>query len=244
MQPLTRDVDAFGRALQDHLAGRTDGELLLEVDDGRVIPAMPAAAFFLGPPEWSDDERRALRRAPLGPVLDLGCGAGRHALHFQSLGREVTAVDISPGAIDVSRARGVVDARLQDLTVPPADRRWMTILLMCGNLGLAGDWQGTKALLADLASIADPGGVLIADSVDPTHMADEYSSQHRRRNEESGRHVGHARLRLRYQATVTPWWDLLNVPVGEVRSLVADTGWEVELHIAGGVDHYVVLRRL
>ena len=177
-------------------------------------------------------------------MLDLGCGAGRHALFFQSLGHDVTAVDVSPGAIDVCRARGVTDARLQDLATPPTDSRWMTILLMCGNFGLAGDWHGTRALLTDLASIAGPSAVLIADSVDPSLMADEYSTLHRRRNEAAGRHVGHARLRLRYEGTVTPWWDLLNVPVAEVPPLVAETGWEVELHITGGLDHYMVLRKL
>lgn len=242
--PLSRDVDAFGGALLDHLAGRPAAELLLEVDDGYVTPAMPAAAFFLPPAAWSDHELRVLRSAPPGPVLDLGCGAGRHALHFQSLGHEVTAVDISPGAIDVCRARGVADARLRNLAEPPTDRRWMTILLMCGNLGLAGGWPETRALLADLASTAGPGAVVIADSIDPTLMEDEHSRVHRRRNEEAGRPAGQTRLRIRYGSTVTPWWDLLNVPSADVQPLVAGTGWRVELHIADGVDHYLVLRRL
>ena len=36
-------------------------------------------------------------------VLDVGCGAGRHSLAAQDLGLTVVAIDISPGAVEVSR---------------------------------------------------------------------------------------------------------------------------------------------
>src|SRR5262245_31998158 len=128
--------DAFGRALADHHAGRRGPELMLEVDDGTSIPALPPAWFFQAEDAWAAAERRALAAVAIGPVLDLGCGAGRHALHLQRRGYAVTALDASPGAVAVCRARGVGDARLGDLTDPPRDRRWGTVLLMCGNLGL------------------------------------------------------------------------------------------------------------
>src|SRR4029453_7026496 len=108
--------DAFGAALADHAAGVTAGpELILEVDDGHRTPALPPAWFFLPDSSWSPEEREVLGHAPpAGPVLDLGAGAGRHALWFQSRGHEVTAVDASPGAVEGCRARGVADARLGD----------------------------------------------------------------------------------------------------------------------------------
>ncbi|MFF1477497.1 class I SAM-dependent methyltransferase [Streptomyces sp. NPDC058301] len=40
-----------------------------------------------------------------GRALDLGCGPGRNALHLASLGFEVDAVDLSPGAIDWAEER-------------------------------------------------------------------------------------------------------------------------------------------
>src|SRR3954462_11594679 len=42
---------------------------------------------------------------PRGPVLDLACGAGRHALLLASRGRHVTAVDGSGTALDILEQR-------------------------------------------------------------------------------------------------------------------------------------------
>jgi len=235
--------DAFGAALRAHLDGRTGDELLLEVDDGFVTSAMPAAAFFLDEASWSAEERSILGQAVPGPLLDLGAGAGRHALHFQALGHDVTAVDESPGAVEVCRARGVADVRLGDVCDPPTDQRWMTVLLMCGNLGLAGGWDETRALLRRLAAASGPGAVLLADTVDPTLMDDDHSVAHARRNTARGLPVGQARLRLRYGPATTPWFDLLNVPIADVGPLVDGTGWQLETHLVGSVDHYLVLRR-
>jgi SAM-dependent methyltransferase len=244
--PVLAADDAFGAALVDHASGGPDPrhELLLEVDDGYRTPALPAAWFFLDAADWSPEERQVLGYAPTGdPVLDLGAGAGRHALWFQSRGHEVTALDASPGAVEVCRARGVADARLGDLTDPPGDRPWATVLLMGGNLGLAGGWDETRALLTHLAAICAPGAVVIADTVDPTALSDEHSLAHVARNLDAGRPPGQIRLRLQYGDRATPWWDQLNVPVADVARLVAGTGWTVASHVVATVDHYVVLRQ-
>ena len=55
-----------------------------------------------------------------GRALDLACGSGRNALHLAELGWQVTAVDGSPAAVDVLRARAAepglkIDIRIADL---------------------------------------------------------------------------------------------------------------------------------
>ena len=243
MPVLDPDEDAFGAALADHAAGRAGAELVLEVDDGYRTPALPPVAFFLPESSWAPEEREVLAHAPAaGPVLDLGAGAGRHALWFQDRGHEVTAVDASPGAVEVCRDRGVADVRLGDLTDPPDDRPWAAVLLMCGNLGLGGGWGETRALLSRLSAICAPGAVVIADTVDPTGLSDEHSLAYVARNLDAGRPPGQTRLRLHYAGRTTPWWDQLNVPVADVALLVAGTGWTVATHLVATVDHYVVLQ--
>ena len=42
-----------------------------------------------------------------GRILDIGAGAGSHSLALQQLGQEVTALEISPLAAGIIKARGV-----------------------------------------------------------------------------------------------------------------------------------------
>jgi SAM-dependent methyltransferase len=156
--------------------------------------------------------------------VDLGAGAGRASLYLQDRGLAVTAVDASPGAVEVCRLRGVADVRLGDVNDPPADQRWGGVLLLCGNLGLGGSWEGTRRLLARLADLAVPGAVLIGDSVTPGGAAQ-------------------VMLRIRYRDLVTPWWRQYNIPARRMAALVEGTGWRVERHLEDGEDHAVLLRR-
>ena len=129
-----------------------------------------------------------------------------------------------------------------DLAEPPSDRRWETILLMCGNLGLAGDWQPTRRLLKSLGSLTTSGGLLIGDSVDPT-SDDPADLAYEERNREAGFHRGHVRLRLRYGNLVTPWWHQINLPPTDIAELIEGTGWNLEESMGEADGYAVVLRR-
>jgi SAM-dependent methyltransferase len=47
----------------------------------------------------------AEQAGPDGPVIDIGCGPGHITAHLASLGLTVRGIDLSPGMIDVARAR-------------------------------------------------------------------------------------------------------------------------------------------
>jgi SAM-dependent methyltransferase len=216
--------DAFGAALVDYLEGRDVPELVLETDDGGTGPALHPEWFFRSFDRWEWWDRKLLALVEHGPVLDLGAGAGRASVYLQERGLPVTAVDASPGAVEVCRRRGVGDVRLGEVNDPPADQRWAGVLLLCGNLGLGGSWEGNRRLLARLAELAAPGAVLVGDSVTPD---------------------GPARvvLRIRYRNLVTPWWPQYNIPAERMAALVEGTGWRLEMHLEDGEDHAVLLRR-
>jgi SAM-dependent methyltransferase len=216
--------DAWGAALLDYFHGKVIPQLILEVDDGKTVPAVHPEWFFRGYDQWDWWDRELLPLVEAGPVLDLGAGAGRAALYLQGLGYQVTAVESSRGAAEVCRLRGVRDVRLADLNDPPADRRWQTVLLLCGNLGLGGSWDGNRRLLSKLSACTAPGALLFGDSV----------------NYEGRAEIG---LRIRYGEMVTPWWRQRNVAAREIPALVHETGWHIERHVQDGTDHAVVLRR-
>lgn len=216
--------DAWGQALLDHADGRAVATPELEDDAGGVSPAMHPEWFFRDFDAWDWWERQLLPEVPGGPVLDLGAGAGRASLWFQERGMEVTAVESSRGAAEVCRRRGVRDVRVADLNDPPSDRRWRTILLLCGNLGLGGSHDGNRRLLRRLADIAADDAVVVGDTVTPTGPPG-------------------IRLRIRHGDTVTPWWPQYNIPHDEMADLVDGTGWTIATHLRDGVDHAVLLRR-
>lgn len=225
MTVIPRSEDAWGRALLDYAHGRSGPRPMLEVDDGSVVPAMEPEWFFRTFEQWDWWDRELLPLIERGPILDLGGGAGRAALYLQERGPDVTLVESSPGAVDVCRLRGVRDVRLSDLNDPPSDKQWAAVLLLCGNLGLGGSWDGNRALLTRLSELTAPDAMLVGDSV----------------NISNPEGIG---LRIRYGDVVTPWWRQRNVAASEVCSLVEGTGWQVERQLDGGVDHAVLLRRI
>ena len=157
----------MARLFSTILNGNEVPELTLEVEGGEAVPAMHREWFFPGFEQWDPWDQELLPLVTRGPVLDLGAGAGRAALFLQDRGLQVTAVEASPGAAEVCRRRGVRNLRLGDLSGPPSDRAWAAVLLLCGNLGLGGTWEGNRRLLARLAEITTRDAVLVGDSVTP-----------------------------------------------------------------------------
>jgi len=102
------ESDAFGAMVGDHYAG-VDVVEIVERDDGWIGPNS-VEGYFADPEDWPEIVRSALDRVE-GRVLDVGCGPGSHALYLQEHGHDVTGIDISPGAIEVARDRGVEDVR-------------------------------------------------------------------------------------------------------------------------------------
>ncbi|BCB75374.1 hypothetical protein GCM10022251_78130 [Phytohabitans flavus] len=232
--------DVFGAMLRDAFAvasgtGRrplAGGRLvrpvieIVERDDG-LISGVLAEPYFAEPDQWPAHDRRALDRVR-GRVLDIGVGAGRTALALQDRGVPVTGLDISAGAIEVCRARGVRD--LVHATVDQharAGERYDTFLLLGNNLGLLEGRERAPAFLAALAELASPGAQVIAQSADPYNTTDPVHVGYHERNRSQGRLGGQLRLRLRYRELATHWFDYLVCSPDELAELVAAAGWRL-----------------
>jgi SAM-dependent methyltransferase len=240
---LADEDDAFGRLLLDHLDGRA-GEVFLDSDDGSTGPALGPEWFFAEPEEWANPEH-AVFESVRGRVLDVGAGAGRHSLECQRRGLDVVAIDVSPGAAEVCRRRGVQDVRL--LPLAGVDERlgvFDTVLMMCGNFGLVGSAEEAAATLDRLHTMTSPKGRIVLDTVDPYVDSDASDIVYMERNRERGRMPGQVTIRIRYGELATPWYDLLNVSVAELDGLMAGTGWRVARVVEGErPDFYAILEK-
>jgi SAM-dependent methyltransferase len=226
----------------DLVSGRPVFEVV-ERDDGCVFGS-DGRYYLASFRNWWPQERRAMRFAR-GRVLDLGCGAGRVALHLRDRGLEVVGVDVSPLAVEVARMRGVADVRVGTVaTALKKGELFDTILLLGNNLGLlAGERQGRR-LLRELSRLATPQGRILAGSYDPYDGASDLARRYHARNRKRGKLGGVERLRVRYRQYATPWYDVLFASRGEVTHLAAGTGWRTARLIGDGPGYVAVLERV
>jgi SAM-dependent methyltransferase len=232
--------DAFGALL---LAGLEDPAAtgVIERDDGMVTPH-GAASYLTEPAEWTALERAACERVS-GRVLDVGCGAGRHALHLQSRGVDVVGIDASPGACAAARARGVREVHERGIAdVGAWGERFDTFLLLGNNLGLLGSREAAPRLLASLAAAAAPGARILGGNIDPTGAPEPEHTAYQRRNVEAGRLAGQLRLRVRYRRLADAWFDYLLCSAAELGELVAESRWRLAGVEADGPGYLVELR--
>jgi SAM-dependent methyltransferase len=238
-QPRIGDV--FGEMIRDAYAVRTGvgprplagGRVprpvieVIERDDG-LINGAPADHYLDEPHEWQPHDHRALGLVR-GAVLDVGTGAGRTAVELQRRGIAVTGLDISPGAIEVARKRGLRDTVLNtvDAYAALARARYDTFLLLGNNLGLLEGRQRAPVLLAALAALARPGARIVAQGTDPYGTTDPVHVAYHQYNRSRGRLGGQLRVRLRYRLLATEWFDYLVCSVDELEGLVAGTPWRL-----------------
>jgi SAM-dependent methyltransferase len=139
------------------------------ITEGEFIEA---AYLFRNVHELPELEQVALA-ACKGHVLDAGAGAGSHALVLQEKGHPVTAIDVSPLAVQLMQERGVKDARCINFFALPGDPTFDTILLLMNGIGIAGTLEGLDQFLAQAKTLLKPTGQILLDSTDILYIFEE-----------------------------------------------------------------------
>lgn len=133
---------------------------------------MPVAHLFRSYDEMPPLEQRALNEAR-GKVLDVGAGAGCHALALQERGLDVTAVDISPLSCETMKERGVANVECVNIFNQRFQERFDTLLLLMNGTGIAGKLSRLPQLLSRLKQLMNPGAQILIDSSDLRYVYED-----------------------------------------------------------------------
>ena len=98
--------DAYGQQLLAQYHNKETTVEIIERDDNYIDTGSDPGLYFSEYRQWSPLEKRAVKLVK-GRVLDVGCGAGKHALYLQEKNFDVVGIDNSPGAIKVCKLRGL-----------------------------------------------------------------------------------------------------------------------------------------
>ncbi|PTQ94820.1 methyltransferase family protein [Mucilaginibacter yixingensis] len=191
---------------------------------------MPVATYFRTEDDMPDLEWLALNECR-GKILDVGAAAGCHALLLQERNFDVTAMDISPLAVQVMSARGVIKTLPADI-YRYQHEQFDTILLLMNGIGLAGTVDGLKLLLNHFKLLLKPGGQIICDSSDIAYLYDEIPFP-------EDRYYGEISYQYQYKGQKTDWFNWLYADEEIMHRTAAECGYQMEVLVEDEYGQYL-----
>lgn len=222
--------DIFGQALFDEFKGVKGNNKLYIHNTYGPKEEMPLDVYFRNENEMPELELLALDQCQ-GRVLDIGAGAGSHALILQERQIDVTALDISGMAVNIMLQRGVKHALEKDI-FSYSDKKYDTLLLMMNGIGLCGTIQQLRLFLQHAKQLLNKGGQLIFDSSDIAYLYEG--------NMPNGdAYYGEVQYQYAYKGQKTSWFKWLYVDQAKLISIALEEGWATEIIYDDDMDQYL-----
>ena len=160
--------DLFGKALLDYNGNYSEDIITsTNISDEDVLPLTYLFRDYKDMPKL---EQKALKLSK-GRVLDVGCGAGSHSVYLQEKGFKVKAIDISKGAIEVTKQRGVFQTEV--LNILDETQTFDTMLLLMNGTGIFQELTQVSKYLSHLKTLLKPEGQILIDSSDIKYMYED-----------------------------------------------------------------------
>ena len=228
--------DPMGRAIADYHATGKAARL-------RVFSPMfdedeiPVSMLFRTRDEMPAIEQEALQVAS-GRILDVGAGAGCHSLALQAMEKRVTAIDISPLAVETMRERGVHDVREQDFFT--LDGQFDTILMLMNGIGIVGSLKRLPEFFMQVDRLLAPGGQLLCDSSDICYIFEDEDGFIDLTGVEG--YYGELTYQMQYKSVKGESFPWLFIDPETLREQAAAHGFNCDILVYG--SHYDYLARL
>lgn len=224
-------IDLPGQAIYDFYKTKTRAKLWVHDRFGPKVE-MDTAHYFRDEASMPMLEQIALQECR-GTVLDIGAGAGSHALALQEKGLLVVALEISPLAAEVMQQRGVENVICGDVFALQ-DQRYDTLLLLMNGIGLVGSLEGLKTFLNNAEHLINTGGQLIFDSSNVAYLYEHVVP------EDLSYYYGQVSCFYSYKKEETEYFNWLYIDRITLATIAKEEGWKMDLLYDDGDDQYLV----
>lgn len=231
--------DLFGKAILDYQTNDASEDLITETSISEA-DEMPVSYLFRTYYEMPKLEQKALQLAK-GNVLDVGCGAGSHALALQNeRNLEVTAIDISENAVKACHHRGLKNVFLMHLLDLNPSTKFDTILLLMNGTGIFGTLKETGNYLQKLKSLLNKNGQILIDSSDLIYMYDQ--DEEGAYSIPADGYYGELTFTVHYKGETEDTFPWLYLDYNTLQNAATANGLNCELVLEG--DHFDYLAKL
>ncbi|MBO5809155.1 MAG: methyltransferase domain-containing protein [Bacteroidales bacterium] len=229
--------DPMGAAIMDyHKNGKADTLVVRSsmFDDDEI----PVSDLFRSFDDMPELEKIALDMA-CGRILDVGAGSGCHSLALMKMGKDVSAIDISPLSVQVMLERGV-HARQVNFYDPAFDERFNTVLMLMNGTGIIGNLDNIGRFFERLKTILAPGGIVLIDSSDLRYLYEEEDGS--LMIDLAGDYYGQLDYQMQYKGVVGEPFDWLYLDFNTLAYYAEEYGFKAEAVAEG--EHYDYLAKL
>ena len=229
--------DPMGAAIMDyHKNGKAD--VLVVRSSMFEDDEIPVSDLFRSFDDMPELEKIALDMA-WGRILDVGAGSGCHSLALMEMGKDASAIDISPLSVQVMLERGL-HARQVNFYDPAFDERFDTVLMLMNGTGIIGNLDNIGRFFERLKAVLAPGGAALIDSSDLRYLFEEEDGS--LMIDLAGDYYGQLDYQMQYKDVVGEPFDWLYLDFNTLAYYAEEYGFKAEAVAEG--EHYDYLAKL
>lgn len=234
---LPENKDPMGTAIYDFFKYGKAARLRVfssQFDEDEI----PVATLFRSYNEMPPIEQTALRLST-GKILDVGAGSGCHTLALREMGKDATAIDISPLSVKVMKERGL-NAMPVNLFDPLFCESFDTILMLMNGSGIIGKLEHLGDFFQRMKLLLRPGGCVLMDSSDLKYLFEEEDGSYL--IDLAGDYYGEIDFRMQYKQVKGDTFNWLYIDFDTLSLYAAQYGFKAEM--VEESSHYAYLAKL
>ena len=215
--------DPMGQAIVDFAKTKINKDIIVvsEICDDDVIPS---EYLFRAFNEMPKIEQLALERCE-GKILDVGAGAGIHAMHLLKQGKDVSCIDISELSVNYLKDQKINARQLNFFNLE--DEQYDTLLFLMNGLGIAGTLSNLEFTLLKAKTHLAKNGKILCDSSDIKYLYEDDDGGYW--IDLNAGYYGDFRYQMLYESHASDWFDWLYVDFETLKITAEKVGFEVEL---------------